>query len=152
MMNWRSKKGFTLSELLLAAAIFAFTMSGLLLLFINCAFFDKANRNKSIAVTHAEFVMEDIMEYVRNNELSSFHNVDGTPRVMWNWNYSTIGNRLGCASPYVYPCVLNSETVTTTYGSRGADPLGITVTVSWKDRETQTNLRTLILRTLISKR
>jgi prepilin-type N-terminal cleavage/methylation domain-containing protein len=145
-----SKKGFTLVELLIAAAIFAFTMSGILLMFINCAFLDKANRNKSIATIHAEFVMEDIMEYMRSSDIGPLQTQIEAPLVAWNWNSSTIGNKLGCPSPYVYPCVLNSESITTSC-VHNSNPLDITVTVSWKDRA-QTNTRSLALETLISKR
>ena len=145
-------KGFTFLELLIAVAIFAFAMAGILLMFISCAFLDQANRNKSIATTHAEFEMEDIMEYMRNNELSSLQTqIEAASRYWDSSTTPTIGNKLGCASPYVYPCVLNNETIQTTYDNTTTDPLGITVTVSWKDRA-QTNTRSLQLETLISKR
>ncbi|MBU1912315.1 MAG: prepilin-type N-terminal cleavage/methylation domain-containing protein [Candidatus Omnitrophica bacterium] len=146
-----NKKGFTLVELLIAAAIFAFVMSGVLLMFINCAFLDQANRNKGIATTHAEFVMEDIMEYMRSGDLVPLQ--DEIDSGEWYWDSSTtppIGNYLGCTSPYVYPYVLNSESITTTYVTE-TNPLDVTVTVSWKDRA-QANPRSLTLETLISKR
>jgi len=150
-MSLMNKKGFTLVELLIAAVIFAFAMSGILLMFINCAFLDQANRNKSIAATHAEFVMEDIMEYMKSGDIGPIQ--DEIDSGAWDWNSSTtppIGNYLGCASPYVYPYVLNSESITTTYVTE-TNPLDVTVTVSWKDRA-QANLRSLTLETLISKR
>jgi len=141
-----SKKGFTLLELLIAAGIFAFAISGILLVFINCALLDKANRNKSIATSHAEFVIEDIMEYMRTNELDSLQN-NIVNNGMWNWNNAAICNNLGCA-PCVYPCVLNSESITTSC-INATSPLEITVTVSWQDRAKTRNLE---LKTLISKR
>lgn len=166
-MNWRSKKGFTLSELLIATAILALAMSGLLLLFVNCAFLDQANRNKSIATAHAAFVIEDIMEFMRDAEVSSLQN-EIVNNSRWNWDSCTICNELGCVSPppclspcQVYPCVLNSESITTT--CIDVDPTNdlnpivppkiveITITVSWKDRG-QVNTRSLELKTLISKR
>lgn len=143
-MSLMNKKGFTLVELLIAAVIFAFAMSGILLMFINCSFLDQANRNKSIATIHAEFVMEDIMEYMRSGDLVPLQNeIDSG---VWNWDSVTICNKLGCTSP----CVLNSESITTTYVT-ATNPLDITVTVSWKDRA-QANSRSLKLETLISKR
>jgi prepilin-type N-terminal cleavage/methylation domain-containing protein len=142
-----SKKGFTLIELLIATAIFVFAASGIVYMFINCAFLDQANRNKSIATTHAEFVMEDIMEYMRTNNVSSLQTQIETPNLAWNWNTNTMGSKSGCASPYAYPCVLNSESITTTC-VHGSDPLDVTVTVSWKDRA-QANTRSLQLETLI---
>ena len=151
-MGLMNKKGFTLVELLIAAAIFAFAMSGILLMFTNCTFLDQANRNKSIATIHAEFVMEDIMEYMRNNDLDSLQ-TQIEEELAWNWDTNTIGNRLGCNPPgcnppYVYPCVLNSESITTIC-VHDSKPLDITVTVSWKDK---TKTRSLKLKTLISKR
>jgi prepilin-type N-terminal cleavage/methylation domain-containing protein len=140
-----SNKGLTLLELLIAAAIFAFAMSGILYMFINCAFFDQANRNKSIATTHAEFVLEDIMEYMRSSDLNLLQT--GIASGVWNWDSSTISNELGCTG---YPCVLNSELINTAYVS-ATDPLNITVTVRWKDRA-QTNERNLTLETSISER
>jgi Tfp pilus assembly protein PilV len=144
-MSLMNKKGVTLVELLIAAVIFAFAMSGILLMLINCAFLDQANRNKSIATTHAEFVMEDIMEYMRSGDIVPLQDEidDGT----WNWGDSaTICNKLGCASS----SVLNSESITTTYVT-ATNPLDVTVTVSWKDRA-QANPRSLTLETLILKR
>lgn len=146
-MSSMNKKGFTLIELLLAAAIFAFAMSGILYMFINTAFLDQANRNKSIATAHAEFAMEDIMEYMRTSDVSSLQTQIETPNLAWNWNTNTIGSKLGCASPYAYPCVLDSESITTTC-VHDSDPLDVTVTVSWKDRA-QANTRSLALETLI---
>jgi len=148
-MSLMNKKGFTLVELLIVAAIFAFAMSGILLMFINCAFLDQANRNKSIATIHAEFVMEDMMESMRSANVSQLQSniTNGT----WNYSISKIGENLNCTSPYVYPCVLNNESIATSYNINTTDPLDITVLVSWKDRA-QTNTRSLGLKTLISKR
>lgn|GEM_PF-1914144 len=139
-----SLKGFTLPELLIAVMILAFVIAGILQVFITCALLDRANRNKSIAMAHAEFVMEDIMEYARVNELST---IDLNS---WNWNSATIGNRLGCPSPYAYPCILNSETIVAA-ATGSSNPLGVIITVSWKDRH-NSNTRHLELETLISKR
>ncbi|MCX5713141.1 MAG: prepilin-type N-terminal cleavage/methylation domain-containing protein [Candidatus Omnitrophica bacterium] len=144
----KNKKGFTLSELLIAAAIFALAMAGILQLFISCAFLDQANRNKSIASTHAEFTMEDIMEYMRNNELSSLQSQINSGN--WNWNSATICSKLGCGV-CTYPSVLNSESIATTRFSSSTDPLDVMITVSWKDRP-NASLRSLILKTEIAKR
>jgi prepilin-type N-terminal cleavage/methylation domain-containing protein len=131
-MSLMNKKGFTLPELLIAAAIFAIAMAGILQMFISSAFLDQANRNKSIAVTHAEFVMEDIMEYMRSGSGDLALLRTRIDLKDWTWDNTTIGQKLGCA---VYPCVLDSESIT----------------VNWRDRA-QTNIRPLSLRTLISKR
>ena len=149
-MSLTNKKGFTLPELLIAAAIFAFAMSGILQMFVSCAFLDQANRNKSIATTHAEFVMEAIMEKMRSGFTSYLQTQIETPNNAWNWGSSTICTELGCTSPCVYPCVLNSESITTSC-VHNSNPLDTTVTVSWKDTA-QANTRSLTLETLISTR
>ncbi len=145
-----SKKGFSLFEVLVAAAIFAFAMAGILPVFIKCGLLDQTNRNKGISATHAEAIMEDIMEYMRNHETSDLQLNLAT----WNLNtVAAIGSQLGCTLPYVYPCVLDNESITTTYSD--ADPVNhpplITVTVQWNNK-LQTNARTLTLRTYTSKR
>jgi len=141
------KKGFTLIELLIAVAIFVFAMAGILHMFFACAFLDQANRNKSIATIHAEFVMEDIMEYMRNNELSSLPGkIDPSPdpdEGDWDWNHVDIESN--CS-----PAIDESEEIATSC-INGTNPLNITVTVSWKDKA-QVTTRFLELKTLISKR
>jgi prepilin-type N-terminal cleavage/methylation domain-containing protein len=143
-----NKKGFTLLELLVATAIFAFAITAILQMFISCSFLDRVNRNKSIAATHGETVVERIVEYMRSGELATLQGqvASGT----WDWNTSAIGSNLGCASPYVYPCVLDNESIATSC-TNGTDPLNVTVNVSWKD-SAQTNTRSLSFSTLIGSR
>jgi prepilin-type N-terminal cleavage/methylation domain-containing protein len=144
-----SIKGFTLMELLIVAAIFAFVTSGILSMFIGAAFLDQANRNKGIATIHAESVMEDIMEYMKSGDISPLQTAITSGA--WNWNSAAICAKLGCSSSCAYPCVLNSESITTTWVNDSLDPLHVKVMVSWKDRA-QANTRALALETLISKR
>lgn len=146
----QDQKGFSLLEVLIAAAIFAFAVAGILSLFTKCSLLDQANRNKGIATNHAETVMEDIMEYMKDHEPSSVqeHLAD------WTWNsVSVLGVKLNCTAPYIYPCILGNESIATTYSD--ADPTNhppmVTVTVRWKDRELE-NERSLSLITFISKR
>lgn len=143
------RKGFSLLEVLVATAVFAFAMAGVLQLFIKCALLDQTNRNKGIATAHAQTVMEGITEYMRTHEPSDLQEHLGN----WTWNsVAVIGGKMNCAAP-VYPCVLSSETITTTYSD--ADPANhppvVTVTVRWKDK-VQSNERSLELKTFISKR
>jgi prepilin-type N-terminal cleavage/methylation domain-containing protein len=142
-MSLTNKKGFTLPELLIAAAIFAFAMSGILLMFINCAFLDQANRNKSIATIHAETAME----YIRSQTFSTIQNhlcTSEVPPVPVSWS-------LGPATLNLSGLTNESINATTTLICCSKSPLDwldITVKVEW---EAQKKTRSLELKTSISK-
>ena len=59
-MAWRSKKGFTLPEILLAAVIALFALCGILLTYITCLDTVKLSKNVSIATSAAQGLIEDI--------------------------------------------------------------------------------------------
>ncbi|PIQ90734.1 MAG: hypothetical protein COV71_02995 [Candidatus Omnitrophica bacterium CG11_big_fil_rev_8_21_14_0_20_41_12] len=59
-MAWRSKKGFTLPEMLLAAVIASFALCGILLTYITCLDTVKLSKNVSIATSAAQGLIEDI--------------------------------------------------------------------------------------------
>lgn len=122
-----SDKSFTLVELLLAAVILAFVLTGLLALFISCIFLNETNRNTTIATSHAQFAMEEIKN-------TTFTSIAGA-----TWNSATIQTK------GLVP--LNSETIVINVA--GINLLDITVTVNWKDRGTRD--RTMSLETLISE-
>lgn len=126
-------RGFTLAEVLLAAAILVFVLSGLLVLFINSAFLNEANRNLSVAASHAQFVMEDIKNTDFINIKTKIDNGD------WDWNTQTIGAR-GLSA-------LNNEAIDT--NSAGTNLLDIVVTVAWQDRGSRN--RSMALETLITE-
>jgi prepilin-type N-terminal cleavage/methylation domain-containing protein len=106
------KLGFTLSELLVSAAILAFVFSALILLFINAGFLNEANRNKTIAVSHAQFTLEEVKNTVFTSIASA------------NWNSVTI------ASKGLTP--LNNESIN--IAVTGTAPKDVLVTVNWRDR------------------
>ena len=127
-----ANKGFTLSELLLSAAILSFAITGLASLFINVEMLNNANMNLSIAATHSQFVMERI----KNANFSSL-NTDIAGGA-WNYNIAAI-NAAGMTA-------LDSESIATT--ASGTNPLDVTVTVSWKDRNLKN--RSFVLEALIT--
>ena len=101
----------------MTAAILGYALSVILAGYVNNVVLDEASRNLSSAVSHAEFVLEDI----RN---TSFGSVAGNiTSGNWNWNTSTVTTK-GLTA-------LNSEAIATT--SSGTNPLDITVTVTWND-------------------
>ncbi|MDD4899683.1 MAG: hypothetical protein PHT31_04735 [Candidatus Omnitrophica bacterium] len=119
-MRQRNNKGFTLWELMLASAILIFALTGLLMLFSNCVLLNEANRNLSVAVNHAQYIMEGIRHL-------SFANIG--PQVAggtWDWNTATL------AAAGMTP--LDSENVVSTTPDQTANPVSITVTVNWQDR------------------
>jgi type II secretory pathway pseudopilin PulG len=56
----KGRKAFTLAELLLAAAILGFSLSALLLLFVNCIILNKTSRNITLAYNSMQAKMEEI--------------------------------------------------------------------------------------------
>jgi prepilin-type N-terminal cleavage/methylation domain-containing protein len=138
-----ANRGFTFIELIFAIAIFAFAMAGILLLFINCAFLDTANREKAIAISHAETAME----YIKYEATKNFNN-------------KAIELCSGGSGIYLLPVDLgldNSLTeevisVVPTLNSCNAVPLNlldVTLEVVWRDGRQRD--RSVSLKTLISK-
>jgi len=60
LMNWRTKKGFSLPEMLLAAVITSFALCGILLTYITCMDAVKSSKNVSIAAGAAQGLIEEI--------------------------------------------------------------------------------------------
>ncbi len=120
-------KGFTLAELILALAIFAFALAGLLSVFINCIFLNSSNSNLTIATGHAQYALEA----VKNTNFASIQNE--------SWNTTVI------SSKGITP--LNSEAINISV--TGTSLLDVTATVSWKDRGTRN--RSFALQTLIAE-
>lgn len=121
----RSVTGFTLSELLLAMGILAFVLTALLALFLNIMFLNDGNRNLTVAITHAQHIMEEIRE-------AGFTNLDlDTPTELQAHNLA--------------PLLINERIVTVV--NNPGDPLDYSVIVRWRDRglrDRSTELRTLI--------
>ena len=118
----RSKRlltGFTLAEVILAAAILVFALAGLLALFISCMLLNESSRNRATAIAHAQYVMEEIKN-------TNFDNIETNINAgNWNWDETEIAaNDLP---------VLRAEAIETTVSASG-DPAGVLVTVSWQDR------------------
>lgn len=57
-----SFKGLALSELMIAAAILAFVLAGLLLVFINCVLLNDLNRNFILAYSAVQTKMEELKD------------------------------------------------------------------------------------------
>jgi len=126
-----SKKSFTLSELLLAVVILAISLGAILLALVQCFLLNEANRNLTRALTHAEYVLEDIKNTNFETIKTKIENGD------WDWDSSEVA-REGLTP-------LNNENIDTSV--KGTTLLDIEVTVTWKDRglrNRSVNLETLI--------
>jgi len=126
--------GFTLAELLLACGILAFTLTGILALFINCSLLNEANRNLVTALGHASYVIEEIRGAGFTGLEERINDGD------WNLNAQQIQS--------VYNLIpLSNEAISTSVTQSG-NPLGVSVRVDWRDRGQRP--RDVILNTLIT--
>ncbi|NTV28597.1 MAG: type II secretion system protein [Candidatus Omnitrophica bacterium] len=112
-----SSAGFTLVEIILAAGILGIILSVMLSFFVNAIALNKASRDLTIAVSHAQYVLEDI----RN---ASFYNVPSQiDSGVWTWDAKAVTDK------GLHP--LKNEQITTT--KVGTELLTVTVTVTWGD-------------------
>lgn len=128
-----NKKGFTLAELLLAVSILAFALTALLSVYINCILLNDSNRNLTIALTHAQFALEEVKNTFFSNIITNYNGV--------TWNQADIITK-GLT-------VLNAEQIDFTAAEEGGDAnyLNVTVAVLWEDRngrDRSTSLQTMI--------
>ena len=127
------REGFTILELVMGASIIAIVLCVLLLEFISCAFLSEASRELTRAVTHGQFVMEDIKNTDFSNISSKITAGD------WDWN---AGDIVGAGL-----VALTNETIDTSV--TGTDLLSVTVRVDWNDRASRA--RTTSLQTLFAE-
>lgn len=126
--------GFTLAEMLLACGILAFALTGLLALFISCSFLNEANRNLAAALSHANYIIEELRG-------ASFTGLEG--RISsgeWDLNAQQIQSAYNLTA-------LNNETIDASTTQSG-NPLGVSVRVDWLDRGQ--NSRNIVLNTLLT--
>lgn len=105
--------GFTLAELLLAAAILAVALCALLATFSYTMILNQSSSNNIVAVNDAQYVMELF-------KTMSFSQIQG---------YKAAGN-------YTVPSLANlpSENISVTFGA-GTDPIQVEVAVNWLERQ-----------------
>ena len=72
MGRGRHLRGFTLSELLLAAAILAFVLTAILMLFISCIILNEISRSNMLAYSAIQAKMEEI----KNTAAANFDALD----------------------------------------------------------------------------
>lgn len=112
-----TRSGFSIPELLIAVLILAISIAAIVSFFFLSLTLNQANRNATIAASHAQFVLENI----RNTDPASIStqiNEGG-----WDWD----GEALTSAG--LTP--LQGETIATT--GEGSGLLTVTVTIDWED-------------------
>lgn len=130
-----NSRGVTLAEAVLAAAVMVFVMSGILGFFIHCSLLNEGNCNSSVAMDHAQYIMEEIRDTTFSQIQSNINNG------IWDLNATVLAN-----APYNL-VVLNNEFIDTEVFQAG-DPLGFSVTVIWNDRKQRA--RNIAFRTLLT--
>lgn len=119
--------GFTLVELLMAAAVFAAVIVALLGALVAAAAVAEESRQLTQAVQDARTVLERIRDDVQaSTDITTF--AAASPAA----TYSTwVSDQQAAGTEFT---ALTGETVTVTYGAAGSDPLDVTVTVNWEGR------------------
>ncbi len=134
------RRGVTLAEMMIAACILLLMCSMMYLLFANCVMLNQLNRERTLAMTHAEYVLEEIKNESFTNLESRINGV--SPYTAgWDWNTATISSE-GLAP-------LNDETIDTNEVGTNPDLLDIVASVSWTNRR-GTN-QTISLETLMAE-
>ena len=126
-MNSRTR-GFTLTELLLAAAIMAFVLCGLLILFINSSFLNEGNRNFTTAVAHAQYIMEELRNESTLQDVKIMIDDQTFPALQ---DLPSENISVCCYNP---PWIDASSSCLASCQNDGGDPLGIYVSIQWQDR------------------
>jgi len=119
-MRLNKNNAFTLSELLVAALILAFTLIGMLGVIMNIMHLNQLNRNTVKAASHSQSVMEEIKKVNFSTLQTNINN--GV------WDLS--GNSL-TQPPFNFTLMPN-ETVNTSVFQTG-NPLGVNVEINWQE-------------------
>ncbi|MBF0485331.1 MAG: prepilin-type N-terminal cleavage/methylation domain-containing protein [Candidatus Omnitrophica bacterium] len=111
-----SRKGFSMVEILVATGVLGFALAASVTFFINSLVLSEGARNRTIAISHARFVLEDIRNSGYNKASARLASK------YWDWDTKAIATK-GLFS-------LPSETIITTKTGAGGI-LTVTVTVTW---------------------
>ncbi|MBU1087071.1 MAG: hypothetical protein KKD05_06080 [Candidatus Omnitrophica bacterium] len=134
-MNLKANKGFTLAEILVAGFVATVAFVAILGTLTNITLLNELNQEKTFAVMHAQYILEEIRDAAFANLENDINN--------GNWDFNL--NQLS-ANPYNFTG-LTAESVDTMVVASG-NPLQIRLTVNWADRRgTARNYSLEMLRT-----
>ena len=114
------RKTLTLIELIIAAAILIVASTVLAMLFTNSIILNEFNRNRTIGLSHAQYVMEEIKD-ANFSTLASYITAGN-----WDWDTADIADH-DLAS-------MSAQQVDTDVDQIADDFLDITVSVQWLSR------------------
>lgn len=140
------KKAVTLVEVLLGMVLLTFALVAVLALFANCIIMNESNRNLTIALSHAQFVMEEMRGEVEGNTtlLSLRDKIEDSDFLL--------AGLQKLPNETIVACCYNTTSVAWCCPPSGScpdeDPLRIRVTSSWDDRGGRT--RSISLESLIT--
>ncbi len=127
----KAPKGFSLVEIMVTVGILAAALGGMMFLFSNSVVLNEDSRNTTLALSHIQFVLEDIRNTPYAMDLARIKIGD------WAWDQAKIsGHGL---TP------LHEERITVE--ALGTDPLTVTVIATWKN--TYRRARTLAISTIM---
>lgn len=134
--------GFTLIEVVLAAAIFAVAVLGVFGAFLGASALTEGSRNLTQAVEDARTVMDRMRSDLQSStDVATFvANFPTTTYETWFENQQTAEAAF---------TNLGDEAVDVTYGDATDDPLEVTVEITWQERggrERSTTLQTQMTR------
>lgn len=121
-MKRKNAKGMTYVEILIAAAVFILAVGSLLNSLTAVVYLINLSGEQSVAIADIRNMMERIKVTAFANTVNLFPNgdVDGP---VYNSYSSIVGGY-----------TLNNEHITVTYANPNADPLEISVTLTWQDK------------------
>lgn len=118
----KAKGGLTLAETLVATAIAAFAIAGLLQAFLTNIYLSDLAKGNTVAIDDLKDMMEKIQSAAFNDMLIDFPNGTINGPAANRYNTTVIGNY-----------TLRNESITVTYVNPAADPLEIIINVTWTD-------------------
>ena len=131
-------RGFTLIEVMMAVAIFAGALVAFAGFYLTTARLAESSRNMTQAMNDARTILETIRDTAQSGGLTGGTGVTGV---------FPAGTPI--AAPTGVPWSLTSETLSASYSSPAADPLPVTVLVSWTEWG---RARTALVDTMVTRR
>lgn len=138
------RRGFTLVEVLMTMVIFAACAGAFAAFYARVGRMAESSRNLTQAMNHARTLLERMRYTAQAAGLTGAGGVTGL--------YAQGQNLVAVLGldPALEP-LLTNENITVTYVNPGADPLSVTVQVSWQE-EGRLPLRTAAVSTLMTRR